>query len=115
MRWRAVESEGAKTKLYNLDDLDFTGCISWFACKQSGKKSYGHCALKDDLAPILEKIEKAGAVIIGSPICLGITTGVTRCSLERLIYPYLVYDKERSALFPKKDPDRVHVHSRCNR
>jgi multimeric flavodoxin WrbA len=97
-----AESEGAKTKLYHLYDLDFTGCISCFACKRIGGKSYGHCAVKDDLAPIFAKIEKADAILIGSPIYLGITTGVTRCFLERLIYQYLVYDPERSSLFGKK-------------
>lgn len=99
---RGAESEGAKTKLYNLYDLDFSGCISCFACKRAAGKSYGHCAVKDDLAPIFEKIGKADAILIGSPIYLGVTTGVTRCFLERLIYPYLVYDAERSTLFKKK-------------
>jgi len=97
-----AESEGAKTKLYHLYDLDFKGCISCFACKRDGGKSYGHCAAKDDLQPVLQKIEKADAILIGSPIYLGITTGITRCFLERLIYPYLVYDAERSSLFEKK-------------
>ena len=97
-----AESEGAKTKLYHLYDLDFTGCISCFSCKRIGGKSYGHCAVKDDLAPILAKIEKADAILIGSPIYISATSGETRCFLERLIYPYLVYDRERSTLFPKK-------------
>jgi len=97
-----AESEGAKTKLFHLYDLDFKGCISCFACKRDGGKSYGHCAVKDDLQPVLKKIEKADAILIGSPIYLGITTGVTRCFLERLIYPYLVYDAERTSLFTKK-------------
>jgi multimeric flavodoxin WrbA len=97
-----AESQGAKTKLYNLYDLDFKGCMSCFACKRVGGKSYGHCGINDDLKPIFEKIEKADAILIGSPIYLGITTGVTRCFLERLIYPYLVYDEDRSSLFAKK-------------
>jgi multimeric flavodoxin WrbA len=99
---KGAESAGAKTRLYHLYDLDFTGCISCFACKRAGGKSYGHCGVNDDLRAIFKKVEKADAVLIGSPIYLGITTGVTRCFLERLIYPYLVYDAERSSLFPKK-------------
>jgi multimeric flavodoxin WrbA len=99
---KGAESEGAKTRLYHLYDLDFKGCISCFACKRAGGKSYGHCAVKDHLRPIFEKIEHADAILIGSPIYLGITTGVTRCFLERLIYQYLVYDVDRSSLFEKK-------------
>ena len=39
---KGAESEGAKTRLYHLYDLDFNGCISCFACKRAGGKSYGH-------------------------------------------------------------------------
>jgi multimeric flavodoxin WrbA len=97
-----AESKGAKTKLFHLYDLDFSGCISCFACKRIGGKSYGHCAVKDDLLEVFAKVEKADAILIGSPIYISVTSGETRCFLERLIYPYLVYDKERSTLFPKK-------------
>jgi multimeric flavodoxin WrbA len=67
-------------------------------------KSYGACAVKDDLTPILGKIEKAGAIILGSSIYLGGVTGEMRSFLERLVFPYLVYDAERSSLFKKKIP-----------
>lgn len=97
-----AESEGAKTELIHLYDLDFKGCTSCFACKRIGGKSYGRCAMEDDLTPVLKKARKAGAILVGSPIYLGVTTGMTRCFLERLIYPYLVYDPEGSTLFPRK-------------
>jgi multimeric flavodoxin WrbA len=42
-------SEGAKTTLVHLYDLDYKGCISCFACKMRGGKSYGKCAVKDGL------------------------------------------------------------------
>ena len=99
---QGAKSEGAKAELINLYDLDFKGCISCFACKRIGGKSYGHCAVKDDLKKVFAKVEKTDAILIGSPIYLGITTGETRSFLERLIYPYLVYDTERSSLFGRK-------------
>ena len=99
---KGAESEGAKNRLYHLYDLDFKGCTSCLTCKRAEGKSYGHCAVKDDLKPVFEKIEHADAILIGSQIYLGITTGVTRCFLERLIYQYLVYDAYRSSLFKKK-------------
>lgn len=99
---KGAESEGAKTKHYNLYDLDFKGCISCFSCKRIDGKSYGHCAVNDDLAKVFANVEKADAIVIGSPIYISLPSGVTRSFLERLIYPYLVYDKERSTLFPKK-------------
>jgi multimeric flavodoxin WrbA len=97
-----TKEKGAKTELIHLYDLDYKGCTSCFACKRIGGKSYGHCAMKDDLRPVLKKVEAADAILIGSPIYYSITTGETRCFLERLMYPYSVYDKERSTLFKKK-------------
>jgi multimeric flavodoxin WrbA len=97
-----AESEGAKTKLYNLYDLDYRGCTSCFACKRIGGKSYGHCPVKDDLKPIFREVEKADALLIGSPIYFGITTGETRSFLERLMFQYSAYDPERSTLFGRK-------------
>lgn len=97
-----AKEEGAKAELIHLYDLDYKGCTSCYACKRIGGKSYGHCAMKDDLRPVLKKAEAADAILIGSPIYYSITTGETRCFLERLMYPYSVYDKERSTLFKKK-------------
>lgn len=97
-------SQGAATELIHLYDLTYKGCISCFACKLKGGKSYGRCALKDDLTPVLQKIEAADAVILGSPIYLHSVTGEMRSFLERLAFQYLVYDKDYSSLFPRKIP-----------
>ena len=101
---RGSASAGNDTELIHLYDLDFKGCTSCFSCKLVGGKSYGRCAEQDDLTPILEQIPGADALILGSPIYLGAATGEMRSFLERLVFPYLVYDPARSTLFPKKIP-----------
>jgi multimeric flavodoxin WrbA len=101
---KGAASQGAETELINLYDIDFKGCTSCFACKLKGGKSYGKCAYDDDLAPVLGKMENAYAIILGSPIYLGSVTGEIRSFLERLIFPYLVYDASRSTLFPRRIP-----------
>ena len=95
-------SQGAETELVHLYKLNFKGCISCFACKLINGESYGRCAVNDDLTPILKKAEEADAIILGSPICLGTATGEMRSFMERLIFPYLVYDTNHSTLFKKK-------------
>jgi Multimeric flavodoxin WrbA len=95
-------SQGAETELIHLYDLDFKGCKSCFACRLKGGKSYGKCAQRDELTPVLGRIEKCDALIMGSPIYLSSITGEMKSFLERAIYPYLVYDAGRSSLFPKK-------------
>lgn len=97
-----ANSQGADTELLHLYDLNYKGCISCFACKLKGGKSYGKCAVNDDLRPIFRKIEEADVLILGSPIYLGSITGQMRAFLERLIFQYLAYDEHHSSLFEKK-------------
>jgi multimeric flavodoxin WrbA len=97
-------SQGAETELIHLYDLNFKGCTSCFACKLKNGKSYGKCAYKDEITPVLDRIKDIDALILGSPIYIGTVTGEMKLFMERLIYPYLVYDANRSSLFPKKIP-----------
>lgn len=95
-------SKGAETELIHLYNLNYKGCMSCFACKLIDGRSYGRCAINDDLAPIFKKIEEADAVILGSPIYFGQVTGEMRSFLERLLFQYLVYDGKGTSLFGKK-------------
>jgi len=97
-----AESHGAKTELVHLYDLKYKGCISCFACKEKGGKSYGRCAVRDDLMPVFAKIKAADALIFGSPVYLGSVTGEMQSFLERLVFPYLTYTDPPETLFPKK-------------
>jgi len=97
-------SEGAETEIIHLYDLNFKGCTSCFACKLKDGKSYGKCAMKDELTPVLEKLKDADAVILGSPVYLGNSTGEMRSFMERFIFPYLVYSTSPMSLYPKNIP-----------
>ncbi|MDH4232968.1 MAG: flavodoxin family protein [Nitrospirota bacterium] len=99
---KGAASRGAKTELIHLYDLNFKGCISCFACKTRGGKSYGRCAVKDDLKPVFRKIEKADAIILGSPIYFGNVSGEMRSFMERLLFPHLTYTDPPQSLFPGK-------------
>jgi len=95
-------SQGAETEFIHLYKLHFKGCISCFTCKLKNGESYGSCAVTDDLTPILKKAEEADALILGSPIYLGTATGEMRSFMERLLFPYLVYDANHSTLFKRR-------------
>ena len=97
-----AQSVGAETELVHLYDLDYKGCTSCFACKIKGGKSEGRCAMKDDLTPLLERLESADAVIMGSPIYFGSTTGELRSFQERFAFPYLQYTNPPSSVFSGK-------------
>jgi len=95
-------SQGAETKLIYLYDLNYKGCRSCFACKTRDGKSYGRCAAKDDLLPVLRKIEESDAIILGSPIYFGSISGEMKSFMERLIFQYMTYTDPIQSLAPKR-------------
>jgi len=95
-------SQGAETKLVQLYDLTFKGCISCFSCKLKGGKSYGKCAYRDELSPLLEEIQDADALILGSPIYFDEVTGSMRSFLERLLFPVHTYTTDIRTLAKKE-------------
>jgi multimeric flavodoxin WrbA len=97
-------SRGIETELVNLYDLNYKGCISCFACKEKGGKSYGKCVVNDALKPVFKRVEESDAVIFGSPVYLGSVTGEMQSFLERLVFPYLTYTDPPESLFSKKIP-----------
>jgi multimeric flavodoxin WrbA len=99
-----AEENGAKTKLYHLYDLEYTGCVSCFACKKKGNDCKGLCVVKDDLKDVLEEILKCDALIIGSPIYFSDVTGEIRSFLERLLFPILSYKEGERELLKKSIP-----------
>lgn len=97
-------SKGAATELVHLYALDFKGCVSCFECKKIGGKSYGRCAVKDGLTPVLAKVLEADALIVGTPVYFGAESGEMRSFLERLLFPHLTYTPNYASIFPKKMP-----------
>ena len=97
-----ARSAGADTELVHLYGLHASGCRSCFACKRLGGASYGHCALKDDLAPVLAALEQADGLVLGSPVYFGNVTGAMRSFQERLCFPYVVYDRQGSTIAPHR-------------
>jgi multimeric flavodoxin WrbA len=95
-------SRGAETELIHLYDLDYKGCISCFACKTIGGKSYGRCAVQDDLTAVFSRVEQADAVILGSPMYWGDVSGEMKSFMERLLFQYTTYTDPPGSLFSNK-------------
>ena len=95
-----AKEAGAETELVNLYDIQFKGCTSCFVCKLKGN-SVNKCAMKDDMAFILQKICECDALVLGSPIYFSTVTGEMRSFMERLLFPYISYEGNPSS-FGKK-------------
>jgi len=98
----SAKDKEIETEIINLYDLNYTGCKSCFACKRLGGKSYGKCAVKDDIYEILEKLSQADGIIFGTPVYFGNITGQLQSFLERLLFPNFEYDKNYTSIAPKK-------------
>ncbi|MDR0690036.1 MAG: flavodoxin family protein [Spirochaetaceae bacterium] len=101
---KGAASRGAETELINLYDLNFKGCISCFECKRKGGPSLGRCVVKDELRPVLDKIDACDAFFLGSPIYIGELSASMRALIERLTFQYISYEKDRKPHFTRRVP-----------
>ena len=91
---KGAASKGAEIEVIDLYKLDkFTGCISCFGCKREA--SYGRCACRDGLTPVLDKIRNADGLILGTPNYLGEASAGFRALYERLVFQVLTYNREQ--------------------
>jgi len=97
-----ASATGAEIERIELFKLDYSGCLSCFACKRIGSKSFGKCALKDELSTVIEKIFEADAFIISMPIYFADVPGAVRNLFERLWFPGLLYSKDGSIAYDKR-------------
>ncbi len=96
-----AKSAGAEAEIVPLYDLDYRGCYSCFACKLKNGWSYGKCGYPDGIHELLEKVSHGDGVVFASPIYFGDVTAQLRAFLERLAFPFVVYDQARTRLAPK--------------
>ncbi|GAB6155555.1 flavodoxin family protein [Desulfosporosinus burensis] len=97
-----AKSVEAKTEAVHLYDLNYKGCTSCFACKRKNSKFVGHCAMRDDLSGVLEKVLESDVLFLGSPIYFGNVTGLMRSFLERLLFSNLSYNEGHRSVYPGK-------------
>lgn len=84
-----------------LNELNFKGCQSCFACKLRGSKQYGKCSLNDDLTPILEAVSRADCIVVASPIYLMDVNSSAKAFLERLCFSLGSYEAGYRSLATK--------------
>jgi len=101
---KGAKDEGAQTEIINLSDMEFRGCIGCLTCKRKVNLAPDKCVLMDKLTPVLEKAKECDALIIGSPIFFGDVTGLTRCFMERLLFPLMSYEEGFPVINKKKKP-----------
>lgn len=85
-----------------LNELNFKGCQSCFACKLRGSKRYGRCLLNDDLTPVLTAVSEADCIVVASPIYLMDVNSSAKAFLERLCFSLGSYEVGYRSLATKQ-------------
>ncbi len=80
---KAIAEEGIETEIIHLAKLDIKPCTACMACR-NGKKD--ECSIKDDFAPVYEKMKAADGIILASPVYFGSCTALLKALIERAGY-----------------------------
>lgn len=86
---RAAQKNGAVTSKIYLIDKHIEFCTNCRKCTQKAGPDRGACPLEDDMDGILDVIEKADALVLGTSINFYTVTAVMKSFAERLLrYDY---------------------------
>ncbi len=100
----AAAQKGAHTEKIYLQDQHIEFCTNCRHCLQTPGR--GECVLKDDMASLLDRIEAADALVLGSPVNFGDINALTRRFLERTVcygyWPWTSPAPIHSTAKPKK-------------
>ena len=73
-----AKASGAHTEKIILNDLNFRACQECGGCDETGI-----CILDDDIRPIYEKLAKADAIVVASPVYFGNITAQLKAMIDR--------------------------------
>jgi multimeric flavodoxin WrbA len=73
-----AKASGAHTEKIILNDLNFKACQECGGCDETGI-----CSLDDDMRPVYEKLAKADAVVVASPVYFGNITAQLKAMIDR--------------------------------
>jgi multimeric flavodoxin WrbA len=96
----AASLEAEITK-YELNRLNYRGCLGCCACKTGRDR----CIQKDDLTKVLADIEKADVLMLSTPVYFGDIPGQVKCVVDRMysfFKPDYIRNPEPSRLHPGK-------------
>ncbi len=102
-----AQANGGRTEKIYLVDQQIESCRNCRVCTQEAGERRGLCVVQDDVDKILNTIDSADAIILGSPMNFGTVTAEMKKFMERLVcYVYwpwgIAAPKHRSELRTKQ-------------
>ena len=81
----SAAENGAETVKHYLLDKDIKFCTNCRECMQTPGPERGKCVLDDDMEALLQNIETADSLVIGSPVNFNNVTAIMRTFMERCV------------------------------
>jgi multimeric flavodoxin WrbA len=76
---KVAADRGAMIETYILNELDYRPCQACYACKTKLE----HCALEDDLTPVLKALGECDLVVVATPVYFGDISAQTKAFIDR--------------------------------
>jgi len=83
----AAEDAGAEPELVLLKDNDIKHCDGCVQCEEGGEH-VGECHFQDDMQPLYEKLDAAGAILLASPNYYSNVSGLMKDFVDRTLVYY---------------------------
>ena len=81
---KTLEEQGIESEIVQIGAKAVRGCI---ACNQCKTKQLNHCVFDDDLCnQVVEKLQEADALVVGSPTYYGQPNGSVLSLMQRVFY-----------------------------
>lgn len=95
---KRANERGAEVTYFEIVDKDVQDCDGCYRCDDEDR-----CSKDDDMTDAYSLIQSSDVLVIGSPIYMGVETGMTKCFVDRLYYLMakrrLLPGKRAAALF----------------
>lgn len=76
---KVARDRGAMIETYMLNDMDYRPCQACYACKTKLK----HCALEDDLTPVLQALGECDLAVVATPVYCADISAQTKAFIDR--------------------------------
>ena len=80
--------ENNETRYISLSSMKINPCVGCFKCSETGK-----CVFNDDMNDIYSALKWCDAVVIGSPVYMGLVSGQIKTMMDRCVLFRSGYDK----------------------
>lgn len=87
---KGAEEAGSSVELLYVRDKKINYCIACYHCKKEGI-----CSIKDDMAEILDKMDKADVIVMASPVYFYSINAQMKALIDRVVARWLtIQNKE---------------------